>query len=107
MAAFRNGHGRVVLLERNDVEGAIAEVAARFALDWLYRPFSRCLDCNTPVIPATAGQYAQLPEGALAVSDQAWFCPHCDKLYWDGSHVRRMRHTLQNFSRGEWVIADD
>lgn len=107
MAVFRNGQGRVVWLEQNAVPEQVAVVTARFAVDWLLRPFSRCLDCNTPIIPARPEQYAQLPEGALLISPQAWYCPQCDKLYWEGSHVRRMRHTLENFSRGVWRIAVD
>jgi uncharacterized protein with PIN domain len=107
MALFRNGQGRVVLLEQNTVPEQVAMVSLRFAIDWLRRPFSRCLDCNTPIIPASPEQYAQLPRGALLTSPLVWYCPQCGKLYWDGSHVRRMRHTLENFSRGVWRIAVD
>ena len=107
MARFRNGQGCVVLLEQNTLPGVVAEVSERFAIDWSVKPFSRCLECNTAVIPATEAQRALLPEGALSVSDRAWYCPHCDKLYWEGSHVRRMRHTLENFAQGRWIVADD
>lgn len=107
MALLRNGHGRVVWLEQTALTGQIAAVTQRFAIDWLRRPFSRCLECNTPLVPATPAQYAQLPALALAVSPEAWYCTRCDKLYWEGSHVRRMRHTLENFVRADWVIAAD
>lgn len=107
MALLRKGGGRVVWLEQNALPEQIAAVTQRFAIDWLRRPFSRCLDCNTPIIPASPEQYAQLPEGALLISPQAWYCPRCDKLYWEGSHVRRMRHTLEHFARAEWIIAAD
>lgn len=107
MAEFRNGGGQVILLEENSTAGVVAELSKRFEINWQLRPFSRCLECNTPIIPATRQQYAQLPEGALSVSDKVWYCPTCDKLYWDGSHVRRMRHTLENFARHEWIIAAD
>jgi uncharacterized protein with PIN domain len=26
-------------------------------------------------------------------------CPHCGRLYWEGSHVRRMRRRLDKFAR--------
>jgi uncharacterized protein with PIN domain len=107
LAERRDAVGYVCLLDHNALEGAIAEVSRLFAIDWQMRPFSRCLECNTPVVPASDAQYAQLPEGALSVSDKAWYCPHCRKLYWDGSHVRRMRRTLENFARGQWEIAGD
>lgn len=107
MAKFRNGRGCVVLLEQNNLPGVVAEVSERFKLDWTAKPFFRCLECNTPIIPATEEQRTRLPEGALRVSEQAWYCPHCDKLYWEGSHVRRMRHTLDNFAHGIWIVAED
>jgi len=105
MAKFRNGCGLVVLLESNSLTSEVAELSERFGINWMLRPFTRCLECNTPLITADAEQRSRLPEGALKVSDIVLYCPHCDKLYWDGSHVRRMRHTLQNFSHAIWVIA--
>ncbi len=107
LARFRNGQGRVLLLQSNSLTAEVAELSARLAIDWLRRPLSRCLECNTRLIPATAAQQQQLPEGALRLSPAAWYCPHCDKLYWEGSHVRRMRHTLDNFAHGHWVVATD
>jgi len=105
LAKFRNGRGQVVLLEQNSLTGTVAELSERCSLDWSLKPFSRCLECNTVLIPATASQRLQLPEGALNVSDTVLYCPRCKKLYWDGSHARRMRHTLQNFTHAKWVIA--
>ncbi len=107
MARLRAGQGHVVLLEQNTLPGVVAEVSVRCTIDWSVKPFSRCLVCNTPVVSATAAQRTRLPEGALRISEQVWYCPHCDKLYWEGSHVRRMRHTLENFARGLWLVADD
>ncbi len=107
MAQFRNGRGLIMLLKANSLTSEVADISERFAINWLLRPFTRCLECNTPLIPATSEQRMQLPEGALNISDIVLYCPRCDKLYWEGSHVRRMRHTLQNFSHSKWVIAAD
>lgn len=107
LARFRNGAGCVVLLEQNTLGGEVAELSALQPIDWLKRPFTRCLECNTPIVPATEQQRTLLPEGALRISEEAWYCPHCDKLYWEGSHVRRMRHTLHNFAHGSWIVATD
>ncbi|MCL7743568.1 Mut7-C RNAse domain-containing protein [Guyparkeria hydrothermalis] len=107
LARFRNGDGRIVLLESNDTPGLAAELSERFHIDWLRRPFSRCLDCNTPLRPATPEQGERVPRTARAFSSEAWYCPTCDKVYWPGSHVRRMRHTLENFAHRQWVVAGD
>lgn len=107
LARFRNGDGQIVLLEANDTPRLAAELDERFAIDWLHRPFSRCLDCNTALESATPKQSRRLPRSALAFSAEAWHCPVCDKVYWRGSHVRRMWHTLENFDRGEWSVASE
>ncbi len=107
MARFRNGKGRIVLLKANETTNLAAELSARFRIDWLHQPFTRCLDCNTPLLPATPAQLYRVPQSALAIAREGWYCPTCDKVLWRGSHVRRMRHTLENFARGEWRIAAD
>jgi len=99
LARFRNREGRIVLLTANRLADLAGELPARLPIDWLHRPFSRCLECNTPLRPATAAQRSQLPEGALSHSNQACYCPHCEKLYWIGSHVRRMEKRLRAFAR--------
>lgn len=107
MAKFRNGRGRIVLLRQNSITGEVAELSELYTINWQLHPFTRCLECNTLLIPASTVQRVQLPEGALRVSDVVLYCPRCAKLYWDGSHARRMRHTLENFALGRWVIATD
>lgn len=107
LARFRNGDGRIVLLNANETTELAAELTARFGIDWLHQPFSRCLDCNTPLLPATPAQLERVPQTALAIAWEGWYCPTCEKVLWRGSHVRRMRHMLEHFDRGEWRIAKD
>lgn len=44
-----------------------------------------------------------LPEGARGLADTVRRCPRCGRLYWDGSHVRRMRAALQR-ALPEWRL---
>jgi uncharacterized protein with PIN domain len=46
----------------------------------------RCTLCNGPLAAAT---------------EQLWKCEGCGKLYWEGSHWRRMEETLQKIRRSE------
>jgi uncharacterized protein with PIN domain len=46
----------------------------------------RCTLCNGPL---------------AAVTEQLWKCEGCGKLYWEGSHWRRMEETLQKIRRSE------
>lgn len=57
--------------------------------------FTRCLLCNAVLVAlgrdeALALLAAQMEEVPAAVRA----CPGCGRLYWDGSHVRRMRVAL-------------
>ena len=94
---FRHADTTVIHLRANSLDGCAVELSACLPLDWQHRPFSRCLVCNRPLEPAAEARGEAAPAD---VRDQAlWQCPHCGRLYWDGSHVRRMRRRLEDFNR--------
>lgn len=90
--------GRVVLLDAEGTDGCARELSARLAVDWSYRPFSRCLVCNAPLVPATVFDRATLPSAMAHLPEPLHRCPRCDKIYWEGGHVRRMRARLAGFA---------
>jgi uncharacterized protein with PIN domain len=54
------------------------------------RPFSRCLQCNTPIaIVEKASILGQVPDYIFEIHDRFQKCPECDRIYWPGSHTRR------------------
>ncbi|MDH5183612.1 MAG: Mut7-C RNAse domain-containing protein [Gammaproteobacteria bacterium] len=92
--------GSVLLLGCNSLADCAAELSQRLHVDWTYRPFTRCLVCNTPLMMASERQRQDIPEDARQ-DERVFYCPACDKLYWEGGHVRRMRSRLQR-----WATAD-
>jgi uncharacterized protein len=57
--------------------------------------FRRCLLCNTPLDDvADAEAAALLPPAARALPGPVRRCPTCGRVYWPGSHVRRMTRAL-------------
>ena len=99
MLEFRRAPGHVVYLDCNSLDECVASLTPQLNIDWQYRPFSRCLVCNTELIAAPSEQQQRIPEDALAITDQPLYCPTCNKVYWEGSHVRRMRHRLQQWQQ--------
>jgi uncharacterized protein with PIN domain len=86
----------VFVLHAQDLRGQLAEVGLRFALAAHARPFSRCNRCNEPLEPASAAQVeARVPRRVLANHREFWRCPRCERVYWAGSHVARMRALLE------------
>lgn len=102
LTQYRGADDFVVLLEANELREILAEIDTLLDIDWLKQPFSRCLECNTPLVPAPPEVRMQVPPESLRNDETLLYCPCCKKAYWNGSHVRRMRRLLECFSRGEW-----
>jgi uncharacterized protein with PIN domain len=94
LTEFRGAANHVVLLHGNTLEACIEELSQRLALDWLYKPFTRCLICNTVLAEAEAGAWATIPQHSRAHVEKLLVCSTCARLYWEGGHVRRMRARL-------------
>lgn len=67
------------------------EVVERFELVERFVPFSRCLRCNSPLVPVSKADVAgRLPPRTREIFDEFAECPTCRRVYWQGSHYGRM-----------------
>ncbi len=99
---YRDAAGRVVLLEGNRLSEQFQELSWACSIDWLCRPFSRCLECNSELVVADEVIRQRVATEALRNGETLLYCPNCDQPYWHGSHVRRMRHKLEQLALGIW-----
>lgn len=90
---------RVLHLPMTGIDGLAAALSRRLGIDWLRAPFSRCLVDNAPLRPATAAEIGQLPAPTRDMAGPFNACPVCGRVYWPGSHVRRMEERLRRFQR--------
>jgi hypothetical protein len=85
--AVRCGHW----VRRIDPDAQLAEILQRFDLTSEMEPFARCLRCNTPVVPVEREAVeAQVPPRTRACVHEYHWCPHCEQVYWRGSHYPRL-----------------
>lgn len=89
------------LLQTQNLDGWARELRDDLKLDWMARPFSRCLVCNVELIEADAQALARMPEDSHAGPGPFLECPTCHRGYWPGSHVKRMMRRLQCFAGQE------
>jgi len=76
-------------------EAQLREVAQRYRLAPLARPFTRCLRCNVELRPVDwAAVAADLPERVRERQERFTRCSACGRIYWPGSHYERMRAAL-------------
>lgn len=92
---FRHADEVVVLVTGSVIEEAATSLCGKVAVDWLHAPFSRCMECNTPLQGATSGQYNEVPPTVIQRELDVWACQGCGRLYWEGSHVTRIRARLE------------
>lgn len=69
-------------LQQEFIDGWAKQLTEEGVVDWLFRPFSRCLHCN-----------ANLAE----IEAELWECPICHQVFWLGSHTERMLETLKKW----------
>jgi len=94
LTEHRRAKDNVILLQCSTLEECAAKLCARIHIDWLHKPFTRCLLCNSLLSQATPDQLQSAPENIKASSEAVYYCPECRQVFWDGSHVRRMQDHL-------------
>jgi uncharacterized protein with PIN domain len=95
--ARRGQSGGAVLLSTESLDDAARALRTYMGIDWLHSPFSRCLVDNAVLGPAGPAEQARLPAQTRERPGPITVCPDCGRIYWPGSHVRRMRARL-----GRW-----
>ena len=93
----RRAPGTVVLLKSDRLDDCAYKLKQKVSINWLHRPFTRCMVCNTLLQLANSEQVSSLSEKILSQIDTPVYCPSCNKLYWDGGHVERMRERLEKW----------
>lgn len=85
--------GMLVLPDRAD-DQAVA-VLRRFILADRVAPYSRCARCNGRVAPVARDEVAaRIPPRTAAWLDEYYHCEACGQLYWEGTHVERLRERI-------------
>lgn len=87
----------VIILPPNGLEGSVEVLMHCCPINWLIAPFSRCLVDNAPLRPAGDEDILRIPMDARAFGDQINVCPKCRRVYWPGSHFKRMLRKLETW----------
>jgi uncharacterized protein with PIN domain len=97
LAQHRSAKGRVIIISGDTLDNNVAELSEYLDIDWTYKPFTRCMVCNSLLTQASTDQREQMPEMAKMNAGAVYYCPQCNQVYWEGSHVKRMRHHLTHW----------
>jgi uncharacterized protein len=74
-----------------------AEVLQRFDLFASFAPFQRCVHCNEILLPISKEMIGdRLQPDTKHYYQEFSACPGCSRIYWKGSHYRRMKRFLES-----------
>jgi uncharacterized protein with PIN domain len=95
---IKGSQSAVFLLDGNDMHSWVQTLSEKLAVNWLYRPFSRCLLCNRELQPGSGPHSNLLPDYVTEENIAVYHCSDCAKPYWRGGHVQRMRRKLEQWA---------
>jgi len=97
--AVTSGRVQALLVSGDDPERQMRDVIGILHLDNKYKPFTRCLECNTELNSREKTDIAQMvPPRVYEKQEQYMACPLCGRIYWRGTHWQAMKKKLYDFS---------
>ncbi len=97
-----SGKLKAILIEADDSELQLRQVVRRLALDYHFRPFSLCLECNQLLIPRVKEEVQDLvPPYVYRTQDKFMQCLACHRIYWRGTHWQAMSRNLSRMMKPE------
>jgi len=93
-----NGRLKTMHIEQDDPELQVQQVVKTLKLDYHFKPFSLCLECNQVLVARDKKEVRDLvPAHVLENQTQYMQCPACHRIYWPGTHWRAMVKKLQEW----------
>ena len=98
----------VILLASEEPLAQFSEIVRRFDIRKPPEFFTRCLVCNNPLRAAHRQEIADHAPPAVRESNETFrFCAICHKIYWEGTHTRRMREAIESVFNRETRQSDE
>jgi hypothetical protein len=95
------GELKAMLITQDEPKLQLQETAKTLNLDYDFRPFSLCLECNQRLIPRSKDEVQNsVPPYVFKTRDEYMECPLCHRIYWQGTHWQAMIEKLRSLAEG-------
>jgi len=92
-----SGKLKTILVKQDDPKRQIQGVVKTLNLNYHFKPFSLCLECNHALIARSKEEVKNLvPAHVFETQTQYTVCPACHRIYWQGTHWQAMVKKLQD-----------
>ena len=90
------GKLKALLLKDDDPKQQLNQVVAAMRLSYNYGPFTRCLECNQPLINLSKEDANGLvPPYVFKTQSEFKQCSACKRIYWRGTHWQNMNREME------------
>ncbi len=87
---------RPIILRSNNTADQIVELIAALGETPRFKPFSRCLVDNIPLIEVPAEDVkGKVPPYVEKTFSRYHRCPECGRYYWEGTHFQEMAEEVK------------
>jgi uncharacterized protein with PIN domain len=91
-----SGRLKAILIEDDEPRAQLRQIAAVLDLDYQFRPFSICLECNQSLVERDKDEVRDLvPPHVFETQNLYMECPSCHRIYWRGTHWQAMSRDLE------------
>ena len=89
------GRLNAILIKSEEPERQMNQVINELDLDYRYKSFSLCLECNQPLKVVCKKEVKDVvPPHVFQTQSEYMQCPACYRIYWKGTHWEAMNRKL-------------
>ena len=93
------GRLKAILMESEEPEQQMRQLAATIDIKTQSRPFTICLECNRLLINRKPAEVKdKVPPYVYKTQKQYMECPGCHRIYWQGTHWKAMLNKLNRIA---------
>jgi uncharacterized protein with PIN domain len=97
-----SGRIRAINITQDDPKLQLKQVVERLNINYHFRPFSLCLECNQELMARGKEEVQnRVPTHVFETQTQYMECPACHRIYWRGTHWQAMAKKLQDLQRND------
>ena len=86
-----NGKLKTIHIKQDDPKLQVQEVVKTLNLNYQFKPFSLCLECNRALVARNKEEVKNLvPARVFETQTQYTQCPACHRIYWPGTPWQAM-----------------
>ena len=88
---------RTVFVRSNFLDEQLKQVVAELGINRAeIRSFSRCIQCNLPIVEISKDDaYGLVPDYIWETQEAFNQCRQCERIYWPGSHAERSMEKIR------------